>query len=123
MQIDINGRGQNLFFGLDFIEQLDKKFKMDTGGVNFGVGVMNALVSLEQANPLILVDIIQAATSTNDNPPGKTEVKRWLEGQDDIEWLFTDFLTELEQAPMTRTIAKRMKKATADRMQATDETE
>jgi len=111
MQIDINGREQRLFFGLDFIEWLDKKYKMDGGGVNFGVGVMNTLVSLQQANPLILVDIIQAGTLTNDNPPGKTEIKKWVESQEDLEWLFTDFLAGLEQAPMTRTIARRMKQA------------
>ncbi len=111
MQLVINEKEIELYFGIDFIEFLDKKYSLKREGVEFAMGVSNAMVYLQQANPRILIDIIQAGTITDNKKIGVSEIKRWVETQEDLEGLFTDFLTQLETAPMTKTAVARMRKA------------
>lgn len=114
MQLQINDKEIELFFGIDFIEFLDKKYSLKREGVEFAMGVSNAIVYLQQANPRILIDIIQAGTVTASNRVGVSEIKRFVESQEDLEGLFTDFLEQLETAPMTKTAVARMRRAQAE---------
>ena len=111
MQLEINGKEHDLHFGLDFIEELDKKYIIKSNGAEFGMGVNTALVYLRQENPRILVDLIHAATSTENMRPGVTEIKRWLEQLEDLEWLFENLNEELGKQPMTKRAVAKMKKA------------
>ena len=114
MQLVINEKEIELYFGIDFIEFLDKKYSLKREGVEFAMGVSNAIVYLQQANPRILIDIIQAGTVTSNNKVGVSEIKRFVESQEDLEWMFSDFLGQLETAPMTKTAVARMRKAQAE---------
>ena len=79
MQLQINDKEIELFFGIDFIEFLDKKYSLKREGVEFAMGVSNAIVYLQQANPRILIDIIQAGTINANNKVGVSEIKRYVE--------------------------------------------
>ena len=118
MQLVINEKEIELYFGIDFIEFLDKKYSLKREGVEFAMGVSNAIVYLQQANPRILIDIIQAGTINSNNKVGVSEIKRFVESQEDLEWMFSDFLGQLETAPMTKTAFARMRKAQAEQAQA-----
>lgn len=111
MQLDINGKEHTLHFGLDFIEELDKKFIVKSNGAEFGMGVNISLSYLKQENPRILVDLIHAATSTENTRPGITEIKRWVEQLEDLEWLFEGINEELGKQPMTKRAVAKMQKA------------
>lgn len=111
MQLEINGKEHNLYFGLDFIEELDNKYPIESNGAKFGMGINTALVYLNQGNPRILADLIHAATSTANLRPGLSEIKRWVESQTDLESLFNEFLDELGKQPMTAGAVAKMKKA------------
>jgi len=111
MQLEINEKTHNLYFGLDFIEELDNKFPIESNGAKFGMGINTALVYLKQENPRILADLIHAATSTANLRPGITEIKRFVEQQEDLEPLFTELTDELGKQPMTKGAVAKMKKA------------
>lgn len=111
MQLNINGKEFNLYFGIDFIAELDKKYPAEANGVKFGMGVNSSLFYLKQENPRVLVDLIHAATSTADMRPGETEIKRWVENYEDLDGLFESFLTELSTQRMTKGAVQKMNRA------------
>lgn len=111
MDLEINGKVVTLEFGLDFIEFLDNKHKISRDGVEFATGVSTVLIYLQQGNPRILVDIIKAGLATSKTKLGESEIKKFVESQEDLEKLFNDFFVALEKAPMTKMQVKRLKQA------------
>lgn len=111
MQLNINGKDMTLHFGIDFIEELDKKYVVESNGAKFGMGVNTVLVYLNQGNPTVLPTLIHAATSTVDMRPGETEIKRWVENYEDLDGLFESFLSELSTQRMTKGAVEKMKRA------------
>ena len=93
--ITIEKKDYTLTFGFDFIRELDKRYSISDGGVSFGFGVQHAVVDLQQKNPVILLDLIQAATIT-----------------ERLDSLFDDFLSELRTQPLTKATVKRVEEAT-----------
>lgn len=100
--LTINEREHELFFGIAFIRELDKKFCSNVNGMNFGAGVRSAVVYLLDGNPVILVDIIQAATITNRRKLSEKDIEKWLEEQDDLDVVFDDFLTCFKTSKLTK---------------------
>lgn len=111
MELEINGKAVTLEFGLDFIEFLDNKHKINRDGVEFATGVSTALIYLQQGNPRILLDLIRAGLITSKTKIGESEIKKFIESQEDLEKMFNDFFTKLEQSPMTKMQVKRLKAA------------
>ena len=101
-QIEINGKKYDLHFGIDFIREMDKRYEVKGNGVSFGMGSQSAIVYLKDFNPVIIADIIQAATTT-ERPLLKSEdIEAWIEGQgDNLEKVFDDFLASLKKSPVT----------------------
>lgn len=100
--LTINEREHELSFGIAFIRELDKKFCSNVNGMNFGAGVRSAVVYLLDGNPVILVDIIQAATITNRSRLSEKDIEKWLEEQDDLDVVFDDFLTCFKTSKLTK---------------------
>ena len=109
MNLDINGKVIEVKFTIGAIEALDKKYVMNQGGARFGMGVSSVLAYLNQYNPVVLREIIEAVQVDN-RKVGVSEVEAWLYTQD-IEKLCDEMLEELGKQPLTKAIVKRMRKA------------
>ena len=107
MTITINKKEYTLHFGLDFIAYLDKKYHIVQNGFHLGQGLTYVVAQIELGNPLILLDLITAATTTGSKPKPE-DVKKYIETEADIEVLMTDFLSQLEKAPTTRFAMKKL---------------
>lgn len=113
-QIEINGKKYDLHFGIDFIREMDKRYEVNGNGVSFGMGINSAVVYLKDNNPVILEDIILAATHTAKTIPSVADIEKWLEEQEDLEKVFDDFLSALKTAPLTKSkVVKVLKAMTA----------
>ena len=107
MVITINGKDYQLYFGLDFISYMDKKYHIVENGFHLGQGLTYAVAQMELANPLILVDLIIAGTITGAKPKPE-DIKKYIETEADIEVLMNDFLSALATAPSTKFTMKKL---------------
>ena len=107
MNVTINNKNYDLYFGLDFINFLDKKYYIEQNGFKLGQGLTYAIAQIELGNPLILLDLITAATVTGSKPNAE-DMKKYIETEADIEVLMTDFLDSLEKSPTTRFTMKKL---------------
>ncbi|MEK4984699.1 MAG: tail assembly chaperone [Streptococcus thermophilus] len=113
--ITIEGKDYTLTYGFEFIRELDKRYAVSDGSVSFGFGVQHAVVDLQQKNPVILLDIIQAATITERQKPSVKGIEAYVieEAENDrLDSLFDDFLSELRTQPLTKATVKRVEEAT-----------
>lgn len=113
-QIEINGKKHDLHFGIDFIREMDKRYEVNGNGVSFGMGINSAVFYLKDNNPIILEDIILAATHTSKTIPSVADIEKWLEEQEDLDKVFEDFLSALKTAPLTKSKATKVLKAMAE---------
>ena len=109
--IEIAGNEFELFYGLAFIREMDKRYSAEYSGLQYGMGIRFAVMYLLDENPVALQDIIEAALITHTKKPKEQEIEAWLEEQEDLETLFTDFLTSLENSKFTAGTAKKVKKS------------
>lgn len=101
--IEINGKKYDLYFGIDFIREMDKRYEVSGNGVKFGMGIQSAVIYLQDFNPVIIADIILSATHTLKSIPSLADIEVWIEEQgDNLEKVFDDFLSALKTAPMTK---------------------
>jgi len=107
MNLTINKKDYEFKFGLDFINHLDKKYYIEQDGFKLGQGLTYVVVQIELGNPLILVDLIVAGTTTGTKPK-LDDVKKFIETEADIEKLMADFLSALESTPITRFTMKKL---------------
>jgi len=107
MNLVINGKDYELYFGLDFINYLDKKYFVEQNGFKLGQGLTYTVAQIELGNPSILVDLIVAGTITG-NKVKPEDAKLFIETQADIEALMNDFLLSLEKSPVTRFNMKKL---------------
>ena len=101
MKLTIKNKEYTLKFGLDFIAHLDEKHFIMQNGFRFGQGITYAVAQIHLGNPLILLDLILAGTSTEKKPKVE-DVKRFLETEVNIEALMNEFLRVLETTPATK---------------------
>lgn len=114
MNLDINGKVIEIKFTIGAIEKLDKTYEVIHGGATFGMGISSSLAYLNQYNPVVIRNIIEAVQGKT--KIGRSEIENWLESQD-IEKLCNDLITELGKQPLTKTIVKQMEKATKNTSQ------
>ena len=101
MKLTINKKDYELKFGLDFINHLDKKYYIEQDGFKLGQGLTYAVIQMDLGNPLILLDLIMAATVTGAKLK-LDDVKTFIETEADIDALMNEFLAKLEKTPITR---------------------
>ena len=107
MTLTINKKEYELYFGLDFIAYLDKKYHIVENGFQLGQGLTYVVAQIELGNPLILVDLILAGTQTSTKPK-EVDVKKYIETEADIEVLMNDFLAKLSSSPATKFTMKKL---------------
>jgi hypothetical protein len=107
MTLTINKKDYPLHFGLDFIAHLDKRYHLNQNGFQLGQGMTYAVAQIELGNPLILLDLIAAATATGPKPKPE-EIKHYVETTADIEELMNDFLSAFKTSPTTKFTMKRL---------------
>lgn len=78
MKLEINKKEHELYLGLDFVAELDKKYPQHFGDISFGYGVGTMVLNLSQYNPVAIANFILAATNTNTNQPEVNEVEKYL---------------------------------------------
>lgn len=105
MNITIDNKDYELKFGLKFIRELDKNHSQTEGGVTFGTGVQYAVGFLHEGNPIVLPEVIKAALAHTEVKPNDDAIDTWVESQDDLEKVFTDFLEQLKTTPVTKRTA------------------
>lgn len=64
MKITLNGKDYQLYFGIRFIRELDKKYWFGEETVKFASGLENAWFKLQAGDLVMLNDVIAAALST-----------------------------------------------------------
>ena len=106
MKFTINKKDYELKFGLDFIAHLDKKYHITQNGFKLGQGLTYVIAQIELGNPLILLDLIAAATLAN--KVKYEDIKKFVEEQEDVETLMMDFIEALKKSPTTRFTMKRL---------------
>lgn len=110
MNLLIGGVNYPLSFGIEFIRELDKRYVMNFGGLQFGQGVMYAAVYLGQGNPVAIFDMIQAGTATLAQKPSKKDIEKFIEEVEDYSGLCDDFLEKLQNAPLAKKMLERLNK-------------
>lgn len=101
MDITINGKEYELVFGLKFIRELDKTYTQKIDGMEFGVGIETAIPYLKMKNPVVLYEIIKAATSHLKSKPSNADIEKELEElaeEDKLEQLFEDIETAMGES-------------------------
>lgn len=101
MKITINKKEYTLHFGLDFIETLDNTKSIKQNGLDVGIGTQMTIGMLSDfRNPKYLVQIISAALITEDSIPPVTDIRKWVEEQENIPELIDAFLLQLQQVSL-----------------------
>jgi len=108
MTLNIGGISYDLYFGLDFIDYLDKIYYVEERGLRVGQGLAMAVVNAETQNPVTLLHLIKAATETEKSKPSTKSIKEFLETEANYEELYSDFLSELERAHTTEGMMKKL---------------
>ena len=107
MTLRINKKDYELYFGLDFIAYLDRKYHISENGFQIGQGLTYVVAQIELGNPLILVDLILAGCQTSTKPK-EVDIKKYIETEADIEVLMNDFLAKLNSSPATKFTMKKL---------------
>lgn len=98
MKITIKDKEYTLYFGLDFIESLDRSDTVDYNGSEVAIGTTMTIGLLaDTRNPKYLVPIIKAALCTEENAPLGFEIKEWIESQENMKNTVDAFLLNLKK--------------------------
>lgn len=102
MQFEINGKEIKLKFGLKFCRELDKVYRVDYQGLEFGMGVNMAFTNLQQKNPTALADVLKAASSHKDYSLDAIDdaIEKFADENGDLSLLFDGLLDEMGKSPV-----------------------
>lgn len=114
MNFKIDGKEYELAFGMKFIREMDRRYTIKKGGLEFGMGMNLGVSYLRQQNPTVLQNILESALSHEKNRPSAEKIEKELEKlaveNDGLEKVFKDFETELGNAPLTKSTMKQFAK-------------
>ena len=116
MQIKLNGKDFELFFGWDFLEQVNNKFGfvMDVQGVEINTR-MNGYPFMEQGlqsyDPTAVVKVIQAGLSTERTQPSKDDIRdfvteKMVQGKESYKEFVNGLLDEIKKDKMLKALAE-----------------
>lgn len=109
MQLTINDKTVNLYFGVGFVRELDKRCGLETQGLKLGMALTGKIPALFGGDVAALADILFAATITEKNRPTQKEVDNYIDNVENLEQLFEQVLDELEQSNGGKKLVKQMK--------------
>lgn len=115
MIINIANKDYTLYFGWDFLEQVNKIFgaKIDVDGqeINMGTGGLSFLqAGLESYDPITVQKAIQAGTSTETQKPSVANIRKFIESKltDDVaeyQVFVEEMLEAIKKEPMLKAMA------------------
>lgn len=118
MEFTVKEKTYELKFGLAFIRQLDEKFKVNYQGMEFGMGIIQAMAGLQQYNPTTLADVLKAAATHSGKAPKQYDVDEALdeyaEEHDGLEQLFEDIIEEMGKSKTVKATQDKLKKVQAE---------
>lgn len=107
MKITYQGVDHNLYFGIAFVRELDKKYWLGDPAAPFGVGVESAWLQLSRFNFVTLNDVIAAGLVTEMTFTDKDFDQFFAEmGEPKMKKLCEELVKNLEAAPMTKSRVK-----------------
>lgn len=101
MEIKIDETTYELQFGLGFIRAIDEVYKVDLNGLPLGVGVESIVPQLIVESPVVLFEVIKAATSHLNSKPSNEGIEKFLEekaANDELSPLFQDVLERIKES-------------------------
>lgn len=98
MEFKIGHKNYELKFGVKCVRELDKVYKIDREGLEFGMGVNLAFIQLQTKSISGLSDIIKAAISHIDSAPNINKVDEALEVYADENDGFSKLFDEIKEA-------------------------
>lgn len=109
MNVEINGKSLELSFGFKFLREIDNRLGLKVEQASIGQGVSMLPVGLESGNPVVIGEVLIAATS---HLKQAITINNIDEALDEIaeniglEEFGSDILTELGKRPMTRNLVE-----------------
>lgn len=114
MNFTVNGESLVLRFGMKAARELDKIYKVDYQGMQFGMGVNMALMNLQQFNPVAIQEVITAALSHLKSPPKHNQIEdsieEYAEENDGLGDLFKELADEMGKSPTMKATIENFKK-------------
>lgn len=111
MQITIDGTDYRLNFGIKFIRLMNDLHHTSQSGMNIGMGLNQATLSLMSQDVIGLAEIIECATWINSKRPTKDQIYAYLENdKTNIAKLFKDIDKELKESNVTKGTVKNLEK-------------
>lgn len=111
MEIKISGKNRKMLFNIGFIRRLDElhSVKVDAVGIDlrFGAGLLTANSQLAQYSPVMLSDVVQAATDCT-RAQGDKAVEDYADEHGSLDGLFKGIAEELKKSPVVKTTLEKM---------------
>jgi len=113
MILNIGNREYELRYGIKFIETLDRLYKQDLEGIEFGLGIEMAVPYLNMQRPTALMNVIKAGTAHLNSQPSNSDIETFLEELatndiDKYEELYKEAIESMEQSPFLKSHVKRV---------------
>lgn len=109
MIFEIDGKEQELKFGLGFVRKLDKAHTVVQDGVEFGMGLQTVYPQLTLRNPVTLAEVITLAAKGATQKKVDEAIEAYAEETGDLEPLFQEVEEKLEESAFTKATVKQMK--------------
>lgn len=110
MEFKIGHKNYELKFGIKCVRELDKVYKIDRDGLEFGMGVNLSFVQLETKSVTGLSNIIKAAISHINSAPNINKVDEALEvyadENDGLSKLFDEIKEAMGKSPVMKETLK-----------------
>lgn len=101
-----------LYFGMDFIREIDKKYGIEENKIQIGLGLVIVIARLKLMDIVTIADLIQAATCTLKQQPSKREIEEFLsEEETDLEELAENFSNAFETQAFIQKTMKNITRA------------
>ena len=116
MQIKIANKEYTLYFGWEFLKEINKSFgiTVEQGGQEMntrqgGLAFMNA--GLDSYNPVAIIDIIKAATNTEPQKPATVNVQKAVEekllsGTKEYKAFVDELKDTIKKEPMLKALSE-----------------
>lgn len=112
MQIDIDGKVYNFKFGIGFLKEINKGFKVEaTKGIEKEAGFAIKAAGLMDGNVLDLFDVLMTANKTEEPKIAKETLEGYLDDEGtDIDALFRETMDFLSQSNACRSQMRNLSK-------------
>lgn len=78
MELKIGGKVYQLYFGIAFIREIDRRYEVQLNDVGYGGGLSKLIPKVQIGDVVALFDTIEAATVTEHTPPTSAAVEEFL---------------------------------------------